>query len=82
MIKNSDMKANRYANWAKWRKLYFAIIAQLDKGNDVISSTAWKHTKITPEHKEFIKATPTGLYIKHGKKWINHSHCKFTVWEK
>jgi hypothetical protein len=78
-LTNAQMTPDRFARWAKYRRLYRLIMAQLDAGNSVIASTYLKHTKISPKHRDMIKATRTGLMIQSGKQWLDYSLCKFTV---
>lgn len=64
---NDQMKANRFARWAKARKQYAAIIAALSAGKTVVVATQLKATKYTAKHAEMFVCKKDGLYVRHGK---------------
>ena len=76
---NADMIANRYARWARYRKLERMIKEQLAQGRTVIASTYWKHTKLTAKNDGNLKSNRNGLWIQSGKSWVDISLCGFTV---
>ncbi len=76
---NEQMKANRFAAWARYRKLHRQIIEQLSNGRVVIASTYLRHIKLTAKNNGNLKATRNGLWMQSGKNWVDISLCKFTV---
>ena len=79
-MNNSQMKAGRFLNWHKNRKLVAAIVENLSKGNSVILSTHTRQTKYTKKHADMFKATKTGAWVQSGKNFNCINGCKITVW--
>ena len=61
-ITNSEMKAGRFAKWAE---------ARLAEGRQVCVSTMTNCTKYSAKHADMFSATKSGLYVQHGKRWLN-----------
>lgn len=76
---NSQMTANRFAHWARARKIINTIQAEFAKGNSVIVSTMTKATKFSPKHAAMFKATKSGAYAQYGKNWLCIDYCRFQV---
>lgn len=79
MIKNSDMKANRFFTWHKARRRVAAITAHLEAGRTVYISTYTRSIKCTKKHVDMFKAARNGAYIQSGKRWDCIDGCKITV---
>ena len=79
MIKNSDMKANRFYVWHKARRRVAAIVAHLEAGRTVYISTYTRSVKCTKKHAGMFKAARNGAYIQSGKRWDCIDGCKVTV---
>jgi hypothetical protein len=67
---NEKMIANRYANWARYRRAFNFIKSHAERGGTVYLSTALKITTIKAKHLPLVVATRSGLYVKHGKQWL------------
>jgi hypothetical protein len=80
MIKNSQMKANRYLTWHKARRTVAAIVSHLEMGHAVIISTYTRHTKYTKKHIDMFKAAKNGVFVQSGKNWNCIDGTKITVW--
>jgi hypothetical protein len=79
MLSNDQMTANRFARWAKARKTVAAIKRHLSQGHTVYICTATKATKYTAKHVDMFKATRTGAWVQHGRKWANFDYCRIQV---
>ena len=79
MIKNSDMKANRFYVWHKARRRVAAIVDHLEAGRTVYISTYIRSIKCTKKHAGMFKAARNGAYIQSGKRWDCIDGCKVTV---
>lgn len=66
---NDQMKPNRYARWAKARKVISFILSNLEAGKTVQIATYTKAVRYNAKHKEMFKATKTGAYVQRGKSW-------------
>lgn len=79
MIKNSEMKANRYWVWAGARKRVAAIVSHLEAGHTVYISTYTNSLKCTRKHAGMFKAAKNGAFVQMGKRWDCIDGCKITV---
>ena len=79
MIKNSDMKANRFFVWHSARRRVAAIIAHLEAGRTIYISTYTRSIKCTKAHIGMFKAARNGAYIQNGKRWDCIDGCKINV---
>ena len=70
-ITNSEMKAGRFAKWAEARRKLAWIKARLAEGRQVCVSTMTNCTKYSAKHADMFSATKSGLYVQHGKHWLN-----------
>ena len=67
---NSSMIANRYANWAKYRKLVKTVSANVEAGRKVCIQAGWSIMPFTKKNLECIKATKSGVFVQKGKNWV------------
>ena len=79
MLKNSDMKVNRFLTWHKARRRVAAIVAHLEAGRTVYISTYTRSIKCNKAHAGMFKAACNGAYIQSGKHWDCIDGCKITV---
>lgn len=79
MIKNSDMKANRFATWHNARRKVAAIVAHLEAGHTVMICSYTRVTKCTRKHAGMFKAARNGAFIQMGNRWDCIDGCKITV---
>jgi hypothetical protein len=79
MLTNSQMVANRFGRWALARRKLAWITTQVNSGKTVYVATYTKITAIKAKHLPQVKATKTGLYIQHGRKWLNADYCKISA---
>jgi hypothetical protein len=79
VIKNSDMKANRFFTWHKARRRVAAIVAHLEAGRTVYISTYTRSIKCTQKHVGMFRAARNGAFIQSGKHWDCIDGCKITV---
>lgn len=76
---NDEMKANRFARWAKARKTVAAIKEQLAKGRTVQITTYTKAVRYKAVHAEMFKATRNGAFVQRGKSWDCIDYCAIRV---
>lgn len=69
-MKNSEMKAGRFAKWAKARRRLAAINAAFDAGRTVQVVTSMRVTNYAPKHRAMFVATRSGLFVQSGKKFL------------
>ena len=79
MLINADMKAARFLRWHEARTLLAWILSALDRGLDVYLVTAYKATKFSAKHRDYFKATRTGLYVRRGNRWECATYSKFVA---
>lgn len=78
MLKNSDMKANRFAKLAEGRKLMARIVKCWDAGGFVRIGTCTRYTDYKPKHRDMIKLGKSGdIFTQHGKRWDCATGCSF-----
>lgn len=82
MLTNDQMKAGRYATWAKARKKVAWIAAQLAKGNTVQLTTYTRATRYTAKHASMFKASKAGAYVQRGKAWDCIDGCDLRAFGK
>lgn len=73
---NEQMKANRFANWANYRKMIRNIRATLEAGGIVQIPTYTRCTNYDKRHVDMFKATKTGAWVQRGKSWDCLNFCK------
>lgn len=76
---NQQMIAGRFLRWARVRRQYAWIVAQIDAGRTVYLTTSIRSTKIAAKHLPMVRAAKTGLMIQSGKHWIDYSLAKITA---
>lgn len=69
MLTNDQMKAGRFARWAKARAKVAAIRNALSAGNVVMICTATRAVQYGATHVDMFKATKTGAFVARGKNW-------------
>ena len=69
-MNNSDMKKNRYAQWARARKKLAWVNEQFAAGRDVYVLTHTKATRYTAKHAGMFTARKNGFYVQSGKKYV------------
>lgn len=76
MLKNSEMIPNRYAKWARARRVVAFIQSSLDAGRTVYLTTYTHRYVITANHRDLFKATKDGAFMASGKKWLSIDGCR------
>ena len=79
-MNNSDMKPGRYLRWHRARVLVAQINEALGSGATVQLTTALQVTRYTAKHAGMFRATRTGAYVQHGKRWDCIDYCKVTAY--
>ena len=69
MLTNDQMKPNRFARWARSRKVFAFIMSNLKAGRTVQITTYTKAIRYTEKHANMFKATKSGVYVQRGKAW-------------
>lgn len=82
MLTNDQMKAGRYAKWARARKKVAWINEQLKAGKTVQLTTYTRATRYTAKHAAMFKATRTGAYVQRGKAWDCIDGCDLRAFAK
>lgn len=78
MLKNSQMKAGRFAKLAKGRRLMRRMGECWDRGGFVRVGTCTRYTDLKPKHREMVSMDKTGsLYIQRGKGHDCIDFCSF-----
>lgn len=77
MLTNDQMIKNRYGHWAKARRLINDIQSTLNVGGYVVIGTCTQARQYDSRHVHMFKATPSGAYVQHGKKWSCIDCCFF-----
>ncbi len=67
ILTNDQMKSNRFARWAKARKIYADIQSALADGKMVQVSTCTKAVRYTAKHSDLFVCKKDGVYVKRGK---------------
>ena len=78
-MSNEEMKAGRFLRWADARRKLAWIVGQISAGRTVLLVSGMSATKLTAKHLEQIKATRSGLYVKHGSKWLCYNFHNITA---
>lgn len=76
---NDEMKAGRFLRWHTARTRIAWIKARLAEGRTVYVSTHLRHTPYSAKHTDMFKATRTGAYVQHGKRWDCIDWCKISA---
>lgn len=77
-IKNSEMKAGRFAKLAKGRKIIARMNKCWDANGFVRIGTATRYTDLKSKHREMIKIGSSGsLFMQRGKRWDCVDFCSF-----
>jgi hypothetical protein len=69
-MKNSDMKPNRFAQWARARKTIAWIKSRLVEGRIVCVTNHMRSTQYKAKHIDMFVAGKNGAYVRHGKKLL------------
>ncbi len=77
---NEQMTANRFLRWHTARVLVGKITAALESGAIVQLTTYTKATRYTAKHATMFKATKTGAFVQHGKRWDCIDYTKVTAY--
>lgn len=81
MLTNEQMIAGRYLRWHRARRRVEGIQSHLRAGGTVLVSTYTHSTQYNkPGHADLFKATRSGVYALHGKKWLCIDGCSITFW--
>lgn len=72
---NEQMKSGRFLRWHKARQKIAYITHALEHGGTVVIATNLKATQYGPKHIGMFKATRTGAYVQHGKRWDCIDYC-------
>ena len=78
-MKNSEMTANRFANYARYRRLHEAIMAALIAGKTVQVSTHLRATRYTAKHHDLFFVNRTGVYVRNGKRTDCIHYCSISI---
>lgn len=81
MLTNDQMKANRFARWAKARAKLAKMQKALADGCTITITTYTSQVRLTAKHAELLAATKGGLYLQRGKRWDNIDGCKVQAWK-
>lgn len=76
MLTNAQMTEGRYLRFYRARRKIAWIKAHLEAGGTVYICTYTRITKLTKKHIDMVKATKSGVYCQHGRKWLNFDYCK------
>lgn len=68
-MSNDEMRAGRFEQWARMRKLFAAITEHLKAGGRVQVSTYTHSTVYQPKHLAMFRCGKTGVYVQSGKRW-------------
>jgi 3D (Asp-Asp-Asp) domain-containing protein len=79
MLSNDAMRPNRYAHWARARRMIQTIQDYLYAGHTVTIATHTRATRYTRKHSAMFKATRTGAYVQRGKQWDCIDYCTVIV---
>lgn len=79
MLTNDQMIPNRFARWARARKMVAFIASNLEAGRTVYIQTSTKITKCDKRHASMFKATRSGAFMQRGKNWDCIDYCKITA---
>lgn len=73
---NEQMKPNRFLDMMKYKKLYTAIVAEIEKGL-AIQITTYTKSSIYKSASQF-KYGKSGVYVQRGKNWdcINYANIR------
>lgn len=83
MLKNSDMKAGRFARFAKARKALRFVQEHVEAGRVVTFTNYLVQIRITKaEQVALLKATKSGLYIQRRGGWECLDGCKLNAFSK
>lgn len=72
MLKNSQMIAGRFKAFALAKRKLAFIKDKIAEGKVIYLSTYGHHTKVTAKSVELVKASKSGLWVQHGKRWLNY----------
>jgi len=76
MLSNADMKPNRYAKWARSKKIYIFMTEYLGVGGSSYIHTAYRTTVI--RNPADLKYDRCGVYVRRGKHWDDISYCEIS----
>lgn len=69
MLTNDQMKPDRFAKWAEYRRMVRNIDATLAMGGEVVLCTHTRQTRYTAKCAGMFKANKSGAYVQRGKSW-------------
>ena len=78
-MSNDEMTPGRFLRWAVARKKHAWIVQRVKEGRTVVLSTHLKGTRIGLAQLSQVRASRTGLLVRHGSKWLDYSHAKLTT---
>lgn len=67
---NSQMIANRFANFAKYRRFVAKINDAVSKGATVKIQAGWSIMPFKAKNIECLKAMKNGVFVQRGKNWV------------
>lgn len=70
MLTNTQMVANRFANFAKYRRLVNVVRKNVEAGRTVNIQAGWTVMPFTKKNVDCIKATKGGVFVQRGKNWV------------
>lgn len=73
MMTNEQMKAGRFAKWARCRMIFAAIKKHLAAGGRVQVTTYTRSTVYTAKHAAMFSSDKTGVYVQAGKAKVDIS---------
>ena len=76
MIKNAEMKPNRFLFWNQYRKMIANIQETLALGGEIHICTYTQATRYSAKHAGMFMATRTGAWVQRGKSWDCIIGCK------
>ena len=78
-MKNSEMIANRFANYARYRRMHGAIMTALIAGRTVQVATHLRATRYTAKHAALFSVDRTGVYVRNGKRTDCIHFCTISI---
>lgn len=66
---NSQMKSNRFADFAKYRRFVAKIVDAVNKGHTVKIQAGFVTLPLKAKNIECLKAMKNGVFVQRGKAW-------------
>ena len=79
MLTNAEMRPERYLRWNVARGKFRWMLTMWDGGHDVLVCTWTRATRLSPKHRDYVRATRGGLSMRSGAKWVSIDYCKLVA---